>query len=67
MQNKNNSVNNFVKTFAKIRAIINLIAIGYFIEAICHSIFEHSQGINSKKREVWSFICTYIGEIKTKS
>lgn len=65
MQYKENDVNNSIEAFAKMTAIINLVAIARFFEATCYTIFEHLLAAGSKDGWLFGLISTYFGIIAT--
>lgn len=64
MRYKENGVNNSAEVFARITAIINLIAIVCFFEATCCGIFEYLLAIGSKDEGLLSLISIYFNTVK---
>lgn len=62
---KNNGINTFIKVFAKIITIINLIAITYFFKIIYRNIFKYLLAIDSKNLRLFGPIFTYFDIVKT--
>lgn len=62
---KVNSANISVKTFAKIIAIMNLLAMTHFFKTIYHNIFEYLLVVDSKDRRFFGLISTYFNIVET--
>lgn len=65
MQYEDKSINNFAEVFAKITAIMSLIAVACFFETTCYGIFEHLLTAGSKDRGFFDIVFTYFGIVKT--
>lgn len=65
MQYKNNCVNKFTETFARIIIIINSIALADFFEATYYDISEHLLAASFKDRKFFGLVSTYFNILKT--
>lgn len=60
MQYKNNSINNFIETFAKITITMNLVAMICFFKATYYSIFEYLLAVSSKNGGFFGLISIFL-------
>ncbi len=64
MQYKLNSANTSAEAFIRITIIINLVAMAFFFETICHGSFEHLLATGSKDEGLLDLISTYFGIVE---
>lgn len=64
VQFENNDSNTFTKKFKQTIAVMNLIAMAQFFEAIYISIFKHFLAARSIKKELLRLVSTYYGMIE---